>query len=97
MILVIVDSRTWAEYPASEVRNLPFPARNTRLVRIIADDYGRRLLAETRAFAAQTSMALNGLSHAASEHLVMETQIAEWFTSRFQVQVLPIRPSRWWP
>jgi len=67
----------------------------------LAADYrgkgvGRRLLAETRAFAAQTPMALIGVSHAASEHLVMETQMPEWFTSRFDVQVVPIPPSTWW-
>ena len=62
----------------------------------IVDDDGRRLLAETRAFASQTPMALIGVSHAASEHLVMETQMPEWFTSRFQVQVVPIPPSTWW-
>lgn len=62
----------------------------------INDDYGRRLLAETKAFAAGTQMALIGVSHAASEHLVMETQIPALFTSRFDVQVVPVAPSVWW-
>lgn len=63
---------------------------------LVPDDYGRRLLMETTAFAAETDMALIGVSHAASEHLVMRTQMPSWFTSRFDVRVVPIPPSVWW-
>jgi putative NIF3 family GTP cyclohydrolase 1 type 2 len=40
--------------------------------------------------------ALIGVSHAASEHLVMRTQTPSWFTSRFGVGVVSIPPSVWW-
>lgn len=62
----------------------------------IADDYGRGLLAQTKVFAAETAMALIGVSHAASEHLVMETQMPEWLTARFKIEVVPLAPSTWW-
>jgi putative NIF3 family GTP cyclohydrolase 1 type 2 len=63
---------------------------------LVPDDHGRRLLTETTAFAAETDMALIGVSHAASEHLVMRTQMPSWFTSRFGVGVVSIPPSVWW-
>lgn len=39
---------------------------------------------------------LIGVSHAASEHLVMETQMPEWLTARFKIEVVPLAPSTWW-
>jgi len=46
---------------------------------------------------AQTSkMSLIGVSHAASEHLVMKSLIPEWIKKNFSVRVLPITQNRWW-
>jgi putative NIF3 family GTP cyclohydrolase 1 type 2 len=62
----------------------------------IEGEYGRRKFAAVRAFAATTGMTLIGVSHAASEHLVIETQLARWFAENLQVAVRPIREPRWW-
>jgi putative NIF3 family GTP cyclohydrolase 1 type 2 len=62
----------------------------------IEGEYGRKKFADVQAFTGTTGMTLLGVSHAASEHLVIETQLARWFTSAFQVTVVPIREPRWW-
>ncbi|MFU8876302.1 Nif3-like dinuclear metal center hexameric protein [Micromonospora sp. SL4-19] len=62
----------------------------------IEGEYGRRKFDAVRAFAATTDMALIGVSHAASEHLVIETQLARWLAENLRVTVLPIREPRWW-
>ena len=62
----------------------------------IEGERGRRNFAEVEAFAATTRMTLLGVSHAASEHLVIETQLARWLASRFQVALTPIREAQWW-
>lgn len=61
----------------------------------IEGDYGRRKFADVRAFAATTTMML-GVSHAASEHLVIETQLARWFAETFAITLRPLREPRWW-
>ncbi|MEH1127616.1 Nif3-like dinuclear metal center hexameric protein [Micromonospora sp. CPCC 206061] len=62
----------------------------------IEGDYGRRKFAEVERFAASTNMTLVGVSHAASEHLVIETQLARWFTETLGITLRPIRETRWW-
>jgi putative NIF3 family GTP cyclohydrolase 1 type 2 len=62
----------------------------------IEGEYGRTKLAEVQRFARRTSMILAGVSHAASEHLVMETQLARWLLAEIGMQVQPIREERWW-
>jgi putative NIF3 family GTP cyclohydrolase 1 type 2 len=62
----------------------------------IEGEYGRRKFEAVRAFAATTGMTLIGVSHAASEHLVIETQLSRWFAESFRVAVRPIREPRWW-
>lgn len=62
----------------------------------IEGDYGRRKFAEVESFAAATRMTLVGVSHAASEHLVMETQLARWFAETFDITLRPIRETDWW-
>ncbi|GAA2491316.1 Nif3-like dinuclear metal center hexameric protein [Winogradskya humida] len=62
----------------------------------IEGDYGRRKFAEVERFAATTGMTLIGVSHAASEHLVIETQLARWFAGTFGVTLRPIREAEWW-
>ncbi|WP_319463954.1 Nif3-like dinuclear metal center hexameric protein [Micromonospora sp. RTP1Z1] len=62
----------------------------------IEGDYGRRKFAAVQAFAANTGMTLIGVSHAASEHLVIETQLARWFAQNHRITLRPIREPRWW-
>ena len=62
----------------------------------IEGGYGRAKFGEVRDFAATTAMTLVGVSHAASEHLVIETQLARWFTDRHRIALTPIREPRWW-
>ena len=62
----------------------------------IEGERGRRNFAEVEAFAATTGMTLLGVSHAASEHLVIETQLARWLAARFQLTLNPIREPQWW-
>ena len=62
----------------------------------IATDYGRAKFGEVEAFARQTGMALLGVSHAASEFLVMRNEMHSWFTSRVVVPVTPLSEPHWW-
>jgi putative NIF3 family GTP cyclohydrolase 1 type 2 len=62
----------------------------------IEGERGRRNFADVEAFAATTDMTLLAVSHAASEHLVIETQLARWLAARFQVTLHPIREAQWW-
>jgi putative NIF3 family GTP cyclohydrolase 1 type 2 len=62
----------------------------------IEGEHGRRKFADVEAFAATTGMTLLGVSHAASEHLVIETQLARWFADTFGLTVHPLREPNWW-
>ena len=62
----------------------------------IEGEYGRRKFADVERFAAVTAMTLLGVSHAASEHLVIETQLARWFADEFRLALQPIREPTWW-
>lgn len=62
----------------------------------IEGEYGRAKYAQVEAFAQRTGMSLLGVSHAASEHLVMETQLRHWFSETFGLAVHPIREPQWW-
>lgn len=62
----------------------------------IEGEYGRSKYAEVREFARRTGMTLLGVSHAASEHLVMETQLARWFERTLGMTVHPVAEPEWW-
>jgi putative NIF3 family GTP cyclohydrolase 1 type 2 len=62
----------------------------------IEGDHGRRKFAEVRRFAATTTMTLIGVSHAGSEHLVIETQLTRRLDRTFGLPLHPIREPRWW-
>jgi putative NIF3 family GTP cyclohydrolase 1 type 2 len=62
----------------------------------IDNDYGRQRFAEVIDYARETPLALLGVSHAASEYLVMETHIAPWLRSTFGLRAVPLPLSRWW-
>jgi putative NIF3 family GTP cyclohydrolase 1 type 2 len=58
----------------------------------IEGEYGRRKYAEVKAL--RTGMSLFGASHAATEHLVMRTQLARWFRGRAPYDT--IDEPHWW-
>lgn len=62
----------------------------------IATEYGRARFAEVEDFARHTGMALLGVSHAASEHLVMRNDMPAWFRSRFAEPVTLLPEPHWW-
>ncbi|HEX2033091.1 MAG TPA: Nif3-like dinuclear metal center hexameric protein [Chloroflexota bacterium] len=62
----------------------------------IDNDYGRQRFAEMLRYAATTPMSLIGVSHAASEYLVMPDQMVPWLRAhcRVETRLLPMR--HWW-
>ncbi len=62
----------------------------------IEGEYGRRKFAEVQTFAGSTGMTLLGVSHAASEHLVIETQLTRWLAWNAGVELRPLREPVWW-
>jgi putative NIF3 family GTP cyclohydrolase 1 type 2 len=62
----------------------------------IATEYGRVKFAEVEEFARQTGMALIGVSHAASEFLVMRNEMHAWFKARVLCPVTPLAEAHWW-
>jgi putative NIF3 family GTP cyclohydrolase 1 type 2 len=60
------------------------------------DDYGRAKFEKVRAYLPQTTLSLIGVSHAASEHLVLETHVIPWLERNCQVQAKTIRMENWW-
>jgi putative NIF3 family GTP cyclohydrolase 1 type 2 len=62
----------------------------------IEGDYGRRKYADVRAFAAGTTMTLIGVSHAASEQLVLRTQLTRWFAERHGLTPHLLDEPQWW-
>jgi putative NIF3 family GTP cyclohydrolase 1 type 2 len=61
----------------------------------IEGGHDRRRYADVRAFAAGTTMTLIGVSHTASEQLVLRTQLARWFTERHGLTPLLLDEPRW--
>jgi putative NIF3 family GTP cyclohydrolase 1 type 2 len=62
----------------------------------IDNAYGRQRFEEMKTYSASTTMSLLGVSHAASEYLVMKQNMAPWFVSNFQVKVQSIPETKWW-
>lgn len=62
----------------------------------IDTEYGHRKFADVEQFAATTRMALLGVSHAASEFLVMDREMQSWFKERFAIATIPLREAHWW-
>ncbi|MBA3558991.1 MAG: Nif3-like dinuclear metal center hexameric protein [Gemmatimonadaceae bacterium] len=62
----------------------------------IDTDYGHTKFADVERFAAQTGMALVGVSHAASEFLVMKTDMQHWFRERWPLATVLLPESHWW-
>jgi len=62
----------------------------------IDTDYGRMKYTEMLDYAKETKMSLVGVSHAASEFLVIKTQLSTWLRNTFHLDVNPIEESVWW-
>jgi putative NIF3 family GTP cyclohydrolase 1 type 2 len=62
----------------------------------IDTEYGHSRFADVERFAASSSMALMGVSHAASEFLVMRNEMRAWFAERFTVNTVPLPETHWW-
>jgi putative NIF3 family GTP cyclohydrolase 1 type 2 len=59
-------------------------------------EYGRRKYADVRAFAERTTMTLVGVSHAASEQLVLRTQLSRWLAERHGLTPHLLDEPQWW-
>ena len=59
-------------------------------------DWGRENTSKLKEYAKITDISLIGVSHAASEFLVMRTQIPQWFKEYFELSVIPIAQQKWW-
>jgi putative NIF3 family GTP cyclohydrolase 1 type 2 len=62
----------------------------------VDDDRGRRRFRDVQEYVRGTSLSLVGVSHAASEFLVMKTQLASWLRAAAGVEADVIPLSRWW-
>ncbi len=62
----------------------------------IDNDYGRAKYAQVMDYIATSRMSFIGVSHAASEHLVMERQMVPWFRTHCGVDTSAIAMRKWW-
>lgn len=58
--------------------------------------WGRQNTAKLQKYAQTVDVSMIGVSHAASEFLVMRTQIPEWFKENFGLPVIPLAQDKWW-
>jgi putative NIF3 family GTP cyclohydrolase 1 type 2 len=49
-----------------------------------------------QSYAKSSNLSLIGVSHSASEYLVMKTQLKDWVESKFNIQLIPIKQKKWW-
>lgn len=59
-------------------------------------DWARQNTAKLQDYVKTIDISLIGVSHAASEFLVMRTQIPEWFKENFGLPVTPLPQNKWW-
>lgn len=59
-------------------------------------DWGKQNTAKLKKYAKTIDISLIGVSHAASEFLVMKTQIPKWFKDNFKIPVVPLAQKKWW-
>jgi len=62
----------------------------------IDTEYGRQRFAQMQEYLSTTTMSLIGVSHAASEQLVMDTMMVPWFEQYFGVVCISVREKYWW-
>jgi putative NIF3 family GTP cyclohydrolase 1 type 2 len=62
----------------------------------IEGEYGRTKYKSVQEYAQTSAMSLLGVSHSASEYLVMKTHVAPWFQQHFRVRTQLIPLEQWW-
>lgn len=63
----------------------------------IDNEYGRKKYKEMMQYVPDTNMSLIGVSHSASEYLIMKTQMKKWFQEQYsQLDVELIPQHKWW-
>ena len=60
------------------------------------NDWGKQNTAKLQNYVKIIDISLIGVSHAASEFLVMKTQIPKWLKENFGLPVVPLSQSKWW-
>ena len=59
-------------------------------------DWGKQNTAKLKKYAKTVDMSLIGVSHAASEFLVMKTQIPKFLKENFGLPIIPLAQKKWW-
>lgn len=59
-------------------------------------DWGKENTKKIKNYAKTVDFSMVGVSHSASEFLVMRTQMADWFKKNFNLPVIPLPQSKWW-
>lgn len=59
-------------------------------------DWGKQNTAKLQNYAKTVDISMIGVSHSASEFLVMKTQIPKWFKDNFRLPVIPLYQNKWW-
>ncbi|UYX51541.1 Nif3-like dinuclear metal center hexameric protein [Bacillus thuringiensis] len=62
----------------------------------IDNDYGRHKYSLIMDYVTKTNMSLIGVSHSASEYLVKETLMSDWFKENFDVNITLLPQEKWW-
>ncbi|MGG1660485.1 Nif3-like dinuclear metal center hexameric protein [Brevibacillus sp. NRS-1366] len=63
----------------------------------IDNPYGKQRYAQMMEYVPATSLSLIGVSHAASEYLVMKTQMKRWLEQHFpDIEVVLLPQAKWW-
>ncbi len=60
------------------------------------NDWGKQNTAKLQNYVKTVDISMIGVSHAASEFLVMKTQIPKWFKQNFSLSVNPLLQNKWW-
>lgn len=59
-------------------------------------DWGKQNTAKLQDYIKTVDISMIGVSHAASEFLVMKKQMPEWFKKKYEIPVIPLTQSKWW-
>ncbi|MFJ7973621.1 Nif3-like dinuclear metal center hexameric protein [Psychrobacillus sp. NPDC096389] len=62
----------------------------------IDNEYGKQKFNRIMDYASKTSMSLIGVSHSASEYLVHQTLMKNWFEKNFDIKTFLIPQEKWW-
>jgi putative NIF3 family GTP cyclohydrolase 1 type 2 len=62
----------------------------------IDNEYGREKFRRVMEYVQKTNMSLIGVSHSASEYLVMKTLMKEWISKQFDVEIVLLPQKKWW-